>query len=78
MVRNTRTPVPISLQGLPPAQAITDENDVPRDKGEAYAHKQLAAGVPVTATRYLGTIHGFMLLNPSAQASVALCTAFVR
>ena len=43
----------------------------------------LAAGVPVTATRYLGTIHDFMLLNPIAQslptrAAIAQATAALR
>ena len=35
-----------------------------RDEVEAYAHKLAQAGVPVTASRYLGTIHDFVLLNP--------------
>jgi acetyl esterase len=39
-----------------------------RDEGEAHAHKLMAAGVPVTATRYLGAIHDFVLLNPIAQS----------
>jgi acetyl esterase len=82
-VRNEPTASPLraslaQLQGLPPALVITDENDVLRDEGEAYAHKLMAAGVPVTATRYLGAIHDFVLLNPIAQATAALRAALAR
>jgi acetyl esterase len=71
------------LQGLPPALIITDECDVLRDEGEAYAHRLLEAGVPVTAVRYLGAIHDFVLLNPIAQslptrAAIAQATAALR
>jgi acetyl esterase len=59
------------LDGLPPAMLVTDENDVLRDEGEAYAHKLAQAGVDVITARYLGTIHDFALLNPIADAPAA-------
>lgn len=62
------------LKGQPPALIITDENDVLRDEGEAYAHKLIQAGVNVTAVRYLGTIHDFVMLNPLAGTPAA-CSA---
>ncbi len=57
------------LNGLPEAMIINGEFDVLRDEGEAYAHKLNDAGVKVTAVRYLGTIHDFVMLNPLSEVS---------
>jgi acetyl esterase len=70
------------LAGLPPALIITAEADVLRDEGEAYANKLRQAGVPVTATRYQGIIHDFVMLNAlrqtqAAQAAIAQATTFL-
>ena len=71
------------LEGLPPALVITAENDPLRDEGEAYARRLQAAGVDVTAVRYLGTIHDFVFLNalrhvPSTEAALAQISMGLR
>jgi acetyl esterase len=70
------------LAGLPQALVITDEADVLRDEGEAYANKLRQAGVPVTAVRYQGIVHDFVMVNSmsethAAQGAIAQATGFL-
>ncbi|MEC0308916.1 Carboxylesterase NlhH [Paenibacillus sp. GM2FR] len=59
------------LAGLPEALVITGEADVLRDEGEAYANKLREAGVRVTAVRFQGIIHDFVMLNDLADTAAA-------
>ncbi|MFI5937529.1 alpha/beta hydrolase fold domain-containing protein [Actinoplanes sp. NPDC051494] len=61
--------------GLPATLLVTAEADVNRDPAERFGARLRAAGVPVTAVRYLGTVHDFAVLDalrwtPAARAVV--------
>ncbi len=77
----TASPLRASLEqltGLPETLLIVAENDVLRDEGEAYGRRLTEAGVRVTSTRYNGTVHDFMMLNPlrgTAAATAAIAQA---
>ncbi|WP_246240335.1 alpha/beta hydrolase [Mycolicibacterium madagascariense] len=56
------------LAGLPPTMIVTAEADVVRDEGAGFACRLRAAGVDVTAVRYLGTVHDFVVLRQLADS----------
>lgn len=71
------------LRDLPPTLIITAEADVLRDEGEAYGNKLREADVPVTAVRFQGILHDFVMLNAMAstnatRSAMLLATSWLR
>ncbi|AVK60391.1 lipase [Lactobacillus sp. CBA3605] len=70
------------LADLPEALILTDEADVLRDEGEAYANKLRAAGVAVTQVRFQAMVHDFVMVNAldqthATRAAMDLSTGWV-
>lgn len=81
----TASPLRASLEelsGLPAAMILNGEADVLRSEGEAYARKLRDAGVDVTAVRFQGMVHDFVMVNSldqtkAARATMTLSTSWV-
>lgn len=86
--RNRLTASPLradreQLKGLPDAMILNGEADVLQDEGEAYARKLREAGVDVTAMRFQGMIHDFVMLNAldqtkACRAAMDVSTAWIN
>lgn len=61
------------LRRVPPAVIVTAECDVLRDDGELYARRLFDAGVPATATRLMGTLHNFTVIDDLCKSGPAVC-----
>lgn len=69
------------LHTLPPTLVVTAEHDPLRDEGEHLARLLAEAGVEVTATRYLGQVHGFWrhdAVFTSAEPLMRQVAGFIR
>lgn len=71
------------LAGFPPTLVITCEYDVLRDEGEQFAARLIHANVDVTAVRWLGSLHGFLVTeslsaSPSAQTCLDMVARYIR
>ncbi len=59
---------------FPPTLIVTCEYDILRDEGEQFASRLIQAGVEVTAVRWLGSLHGFLVTESlAASASGQTC-----
>jgi acetyl esterase/lipase len=71
------------LAQFPPTLLVTCEYDVLRDEGESFAARLIRAGVDVTAVRWLGSLHGFMVndalsSSTSAQSCIAMVGQYIK
>ncbi len=71
------------LKGLPQAMILNGQADVLRDEGEAFAQKLRSAGVSVTAIRFQGIIHDFVMLHSldqtnACRAAMDVSTDWIR
>lgn len=71
------------LEGQPTTMVITDDCGPLHKSGEEYAKKLIQAGVDVTAMRFFGITHDFMMLNalkdtPAAKGALAAACYFLH
>ena len=74
---------PDALSRFPDTLIVTCEYDVLRDEGELFAAKLISAGVNVTAVRWLGALHGFVVTealaaSPSAHACIDMIASYIK
>jgi acetyl esterase/lipase len=60
-----------ALATFPATLVITCEYDVLRDEGEQFATRLIQAGVDVTAVRWLGSLHGFLVTESLIESTSA-------
>lgn len=70
------------LRNMPQTLIINGEADVLRDEGEAFANKLREAGNNITAVRFQGMIHDFVMLNSldqtnACRAAMDLSTSWI-
>src|SRR5689334_20873843 len=78
--RRPAWPAAVSLCHQHRVRKAQGGSDVLRDEGEAYAADLRRVGVPVTAVRYQGIVHDFVMVNSlhdtqAAKAAVAQAVA---
>jgi acetyl esterase len=72
-----------TLARFPPTLIITCEYDILRDEGEEFAARLIQAGVNMTAVRWLGTLHSFVVTerlaaSPSAQMCIDFLAKYIQ